>query len=88
MVRERSSDRYSLTPVSSTCRAVSLSATELPAFPLVIDPVFVGSDHGSFAARIRRSRPVSLAATEFRLCFVLCAKPLEEDERSWQKVDC
>ena len=35
---------------------VFLSATELPASPLAIGPVFVGSDHGSFAARIRRSR--------------------------------
>ena len=31
---------------------------------------------------------ITLCAIAFPgLCFVLCAKPLEEDERSWQKVD-
>ena len=47
---------------------VSLSESVFPAVPLAIDPVFVGSDHGSFAARIRRSRPVrvSLPVANFR----------------------
>ena len=32
-----------------------------------------------------RVEGVSISA---RLCFVLCAKPLEKSERSWQEVDC
>ena len=49
---------------------MSLSESVFPAVPIAIDPVFVGSNTVSLRGAIRRSRPVSLDATEFRLCFV------------------
>ena len=55
-------------PLLRATGRVSLSESVFPAVPLAIDPVCVGSDHGSFAARIRRSRPVrvSLPVANFR----------------------
>ncbi len=52
---------------------------------------FVPDEDALLVERLRAAGAITVGKTntpEFGLCCELCAKPLEQDERSWQKVDC